>query len=233
MIIETHPKDTFIKLLWLIFSLLFLNILGIVSRFYFNHDSVYGLIPLFDFDTEKNVPTFYSSIALLFSSTLLLIIASIHKNNGTSYISWLGLALIFIFLSVDEFTSIHEDLGKSTRDALNIKATGIFYFSWYIPYGIATLAFVMTYLKFLITLPKSIMILFIISGSTFVTGAIGFEMLCAEHIEQSGTNNLMYSFLYSCEEFLEMLGIVIFIYTLLSYIVSQFGSLSVTINKSK
>ncbi len=79
------------------------------------------------------------------------------------------------------------------------------------------------------SLPKKIMILFIVSGTTFVAGAIGFEMLCGRHHALYGKNDLVYSIFYTCEEFLEMLGIVIFIYTLLLYIASQFKLLTISI----
>ena len=227
MNIQISPHKTFVKLLFFIFALLFFNVLGIISKFYFNHGYVYGLVSLFDFDAEKNIPTLYSTFALLFSSILLSIISLAHKRNGSAYILWLILAIIFLFLSIDEFTSIHEQLISPFRKSLN--TSGLLYFAWVIPYGIALIVFVLSYLKFLVNLPKNIMILFLVSGVTFVTGAIGFELLGGRQVDLYGRNNLVYSLLYTCEEFLEMLGIVIFIYALLMYIVIQFKSLAITI----
>ncbi len=231
MYIEVHPREVFTKLLYLIFILLFLNIIGIISKFYFSHGFVYGLIPLFDFDTEKNIPTFYSSFALLFSSVLLLIITIYHKRNSSAYLSWLGLAFIFLFLSMDEFITIHEKFTELVRELLN--TSGVFYYAWIIPYGVALIAFLIAYLKFLANLPRNTMILFVLSGITFISGAIGFEMLGGWYAELYGENNFAFSLFYTCEEFLEMLGIVIFIYTLLRYINSQFKTLTITVNELK
>ena len=205
------------------------NIIGIVSKFYFDHDYIYGLIPLFDFDGEMNIPTLYSSFALIIVSILLSVIALTYKRMDSSYLPWLGLAIIFLFLSIDETTAIHERLQKPVRETLN--ASGLLYFAWVIPYGIALTVFVIAYLKFLMSLPKNIMILFVVSGATFVSGALGFEMLGGMYVEVYGGESLLYAFLYTCEEFLEMLGIVIFIYTLLTYIVSQFKFLELSINE--
>lgn len=58
MNLDVCPKVVFKKLLYLIVVLLFLNILGLISKFYFGHDQVYGLVSLFDFDTEKIFPLF-------------------------------------------------------------------------------------------------------------------------------------------------------------------------------
>lgn len=212
---KTSPYEVFITLFSIILFLLFCNILGLVSKFYFNHDFVYGLVPLFDFDTEKNIPTLYSSVALLFASTLLANITLTRKRNELSYLPWLGLTIIFLFLSMDEFWSIHEKVALPSRKAFN--ASGLLYFSWVIPYGFALIVFVLAYLKFLSQLPKKIMVLFIISGLTFVSGAIGFELFGGRHVELYGANDIIYCALYTCEEFLEMLGIAIFIFTLSTY----------------
>ncbi len=91
--------------------------------------------------------------------------------------------------------------------------------------------FVIAYLKFLIGLPKRIMVLFVVSGLIFVSGAIGFELLGGRHAELYGTSDLVYTIYYTCEELLEMLGIATFIYTLLSYITSQFTFLTLTIKE--
>jgi len=226
---EIHPREVFVKLLCLIFALLFFNVMGIISKFYFDHSYIYGLIPLLDFDTEKNIPTLYSTLVLLFASTLLSIIAITHKRNGSAYLSWLGLAFIFLFLSIDEFLSLHERFNGVVRESLN--TSGVLYYGWIIPYGVALIVFIIAYLKFLTELPRNIMILFVVSGATFVSGAVGFEMVGARQTELYGTENLLYSFFYTCEEFLEMLGIVIFIYALLTYILGQFKSLTITVNE--
>jgi hypothetical protein len=203
--------------------------MGIVSKFYFGHDYIYGLIPMFDFSAEMNIPTLYSSFALMIVSILLSIIASTHKRLGSSYCPWLGLAIIFLFLSIDEIALIHERFNEPVSQLIN--TTGLLYYPWVIPYGIASVVFVIIYLKFLMSLPPKMIILFVVSGATFVAGAIGFESLAGRHHELYGKNNLIYPFYYTCEEFLEMFGIVIFIYTLLSYIASQFKVLTISINE--
>ena len=62
-------------------------------------------------------------------------------------------------------------------------------------------------------------------------GALGFELLGGRHNDLYGSNNLTYSILYTCEEFLEMLGIVIFIYALFVYLAKQYKPLTVSLNE--
>jgi len=71
MDIKLLPKEIFKKNLYLILFLLSANILGLIFKYYFDYDTAYGLIALFDFNTEKNIPTLYSSIALIIVSILL------------------------------------------------------------------------------------------------------------------------------------------------------------------
>ena len=230
MNIELHPKKLFYYLLCFILFLLCLNVYGIISTFYFNDGHFYGLIPAFDFNTERNIPTLYSFLALVLASLLLFLIAKTNKIKGKTYLPWIVLAFLFIFLAVDEIGCIHEELIRPMRKSFN--ASGYFHYPWVIPYGIGLMVFLASYLKFLNSLPKRIMYLFILSGSVFVSGALGFEMLGGKHAEVYGKKNLLYSYFYTCEEFLEMLGIAIFIYTLLTYMVSQIDSAKIAINKN-
>ena len=67
------------------------------------------LCELFDFDREeKNIPNFYSAVALLLSSILLWLIAIFHKERKEKFYPWSGLALIFCLLSFDEVLALHE-----------------------------------------------------------------------------------------------------------------------------
>ena len=223
MNIEISPKKVFKRFFYLIILLLLANILGLISKYYFDQEYFIALIQLFDFNIENNIPTLFSSFILIFSSILLAFIASTHKKQYSSYYPWAGLSLIFLFLSVDEIASIHERLGAQFRIAFN--TSGLLYHAWVIPYGVILVVLIIVYFRFLVHLPKGTRNLFIVSGTTYVTGALGFELLGGWQNDLYGSNNLTYSILYTCEEFLEMLGIVIFIYALLVYITKQFKPL--------
>jgi len=223
-----RPKGIFRKNFQFILLLLAANIIGIVATTYLDYELVRGLVRFFDFNTEKNIPTFYSAIALLVSSALLFYIALTYKKSNSSCLPWFWLALIFLFLSLDEMVSIHEHLIDPVRETF--ETSGLLFYAWVIPYGIALILFVLAYSKFLLALPRKIMILFLLSGAIFVSGAIGFELLGGNQKELFGSDSLLYCIFYTCEEFLEMLGIALFNYTLLTYIGSQFKPITVTID---
>lgn len=229
MNIEVSPKQILAIFLSIILVLLCANLFVIIARFYFDHDYIYGLAELFDFAQEMNVPTLYSSFALLVACLLLSIIALSHKRTGSSYFPWLGLAVIFLFLSIDETAALHERLTAPVRTALG--STGLLFFAWIIPYGLAVLLLAIAYGKFLMRLAKDIRNLFLVSGATFVAGAIGVEAIGGRHLELYGPGNLTYLLLSTGEELLEMLGIAIFIYALLSYLASRFEPFTISVKQ--
>lgn len=231
MNIDISPRKVFKGLLYIILFLLCANVFGIVSKYFFDHGRLYGLVPAFDFNNEGNIPTLFSSLLLFSSSGILFFIALQHKKHNTSYLPWIGLSLIFFFLGFDEISAFHEKINAPMRDFLN--ASGIFYFAWVVPYGPLLLIFVVSYWKFLLRLPKKIMKLFIYSGSIYVVGALGFELVEGWHADSFGGGNLLYAIYYTFEELFEMVGIALFIYTLLTYLVSQFASLTIVITEDR
>ncbi len=199
---------------------------------YLGHDCASGLFRLycrmFTVNAEGMIPTMYSTVALLFCSTLLTIIALSKKKTSAKYFPhWLGLALIFLFLAMDEALEIHEQFGGPVRSALDI-TSGLLYFAWVIPYGFASFIFLAAYLKFITELPARTRLLFVSAGCIYLTAAMGFELLGGRHSALYGQENLMYIVLSTSEELFEMGGIVVFVYAILSYMSLELNDLRIT-----
>lgn len=229
---SVNPKKALYWLLKIIGFLFLIHVFGIILKLQFDSSILRGLVALFDFDKEANIPSFYSGVTLLFSGSLLYVISLTHKKNNSSYFPWLLLAYIFLFLSIDEVASLHEGIIGKISKALIIKADAAhllegnaFYF-WLLPYGFGLLIFAIFYIKFLFRLPRNIMYLFLSSGAIFISGAMGFELIGGSHYSR---NDLIYSVYTTCEESLEMIGIAIFIYSLLIYIESNVKSISINV----
>lgn len=224
MLFGLSPQQLFLRNIYLILFLLGANVVGLISRHYFDHGHVFGLVPLFNFDTEYNIPAFYSGAALAAASALLWSIGLKIRKQGASYISWFGLSLIFLFLAIDEIVQIHEKISDATRALLD--TSGLLFFAWIIPYGVAVLAIAALYAKFIFSLPRPTMLLFVASALIFLSGALGFEVLASPYAEQYGYESLGFAIFYTCEEFLEMLGVAVFIYALLSYSSEHLGTMN-------
>jgi hypothetical protein len=213
--IPYSPKKIAQTLLFVIFFLVLNHTLGQACKFFSAHGSFGGYIRLFDLDEENNIPTWYSSSALLFCS--FLVGAWAQKIKQSPYAAhWLCLSLLFLFLSIDEAASFHEAFGAILENKFH--PTGLFTSAWVIP-GLAFIAVVfIAYLKFLWHLPQKTGYQFLGAGTIYILGAVGLEMIAAK-FWWSGHQfeGFSYALLVACEEFLEMSGVVVFICSFLSY----------------
>lgn len=226
---------------WLAIVVLGLIVANIWGQYYKNFIANEGfllkIIDKFDLDLERNnLPTWYQSSTLLLCSLLLAVIALVKKNKGELDVRYWGfLAGIFLFLSADEAVSIHEQMTMPLRGAFDLN--GFFFLSWVIPAGIAVFVLFAVYLKFLLRLPAATCGFFLIAGFVYLSGALGVEMIGAKYLEANhfiatnpeivGIQRFNYALLTSLEEFLEMSGIVIFIYALIEQLNVEFAASSV------
>ncbi len=220
MTIKFNPRAILMAFLAVICLLVLANLAGIFAKFYMDFPHIKSFIRLVDVDTEMNIPTLYSSFAMFVASALLALVGYMHRARKESYFPWYGLAFIFTFLSIDESSEFHEMLVGPVRETLN--TSGIFYFAWVIPYGILAIILGIAYFRFLLNLPRNILALFVMSGVTFLSGALGLELIGGVIAQNFGTDSLIYAMSYTCEETLEMLGIALLIYTTARYIVQEF-----------
>ncbi|MEH1834454.1 MAG: hypothetical protein V7L29_20850 [Nostoc sp.] len=182
---------------------------------------------LFSLNGELNIPAWYSSFSLLFCSALLKAITAI-KTKDRYFVYWKTLYLIFFYLSLDEAFSFHEILIiPSLRESLHLNP--IFYETWVIPGVILVGVFAFKYLKFLLHLPYNTRYLFLIAAVVYVGGALGMEMVGGLLRVDFGRRSLIALTGIIVEEFLEMVGIVIFIYALLAYLSSLRESIQLKI----
>jgi hypothetical protein len=209
------------KLLLIVGVLVLLSLIGRPLLLYFaNSQGIKPIVHQFYLDEESNIPTLYSSLALALAAGLLFVIGQFEALcQSFEAKSWKILAGIFLYLSMDELNSFHEALMPLRY---NLGLHGIFYYAWVIPAIILVLLFVMAFLKFLRQLNRTTQLQFIGAGAIFVLGAVGFEMLGGAVTERLGDAVVafdpLYQALMTTEETLEMLGIVLFIYALLSYL---------------
>jgi len=196
------------------------------------HFDVIKYIKFIDLDIENNLPSFYSSMAIEFCAVLLAVIFWYKKQSGSKESRyWLGLAFIFLFLGFDEATQIHEEFSDIFEEIID--ASGFLYFAWVIPYGTVTVIIGLLYWSWLWKLPANTRNGFVIAGVTFLSGAIGFEMISAVYADEHSVYDWRYSIAYTIEETLEMSGIVLFIRALLFYIEQNVGQISLDFMPSK
>jgi hypothetical protein len=186
----------------------------------FGHDHQFGLIAFFNLDKENNPGSWYSSSTLLLCALLLGAIGLAKRETQDRHaLQWLGLSVLFMYLSLDEAVGIHELASDPIEE--RFQTTGYLYYAWVIPGGLFTAVVSLLYLRFLAALPTSTRRLFVISGLIYVSGALGVEMLGGRYASLHGDQNLGYALFVALEEGLEMTGIAVFLYALSSYMAAN------------
>lgn len=220
MDIKLEPKKITKFFASLVICFTFLHVIGQSIAYFLGREGITEpFIRLLNLNVERSIPNFFSSIILLLCSFFLFIIASAKRKSGKNHVYWFGLAVIFLFLSIDESLMIHEGLIEKVRTLLN--TSGYLYFAWVIPYGTGLIIFLLVYTRFLFNLPHKTRLLFIIAGFVYISGAIGLELIGGRYYELYGEQSLSFIILSTIEEILEMAGVVIFIYALTSFMDSE------------
>lgn len=226
---KISTRTTFKRLSFLIVGLLILSAIFTSSVRYLPDYPLRDMLKdIFDVNEEMSLPTFYSVYALQVCALLLGIIAHLTKVRRERYFRhWQILSFTFVYLSFDEALTLHERPTEMIRESLN--TSGFLYFAWVIPAAVLVAVFLLGYLKFLSALPIKIRSLFLIAGGIFVLGALGIEMVGSKIATMGLLDSTLYTLVSNCEEFLEMLGVLVFMYALLSFLRMKLSSVEISL----
>jgi len=182
-------------------------------------------VKLFDLNTEGNFPTLFSTLLLGFAALLLFLIfvkKRLLKEADKNY--WIFLSAVFLFLALDESLQIHEKvtniinlIGTDKEVSLISERPGFLKYVWVVPYFLCVVGVFIVLYQFLWRLPSVTRNLFLMGGIIFCCGAVGLEFLQGHYDTLMGQNNYTVV-LYTIEEAMEMIGVIIFIYALLRYL---------------
>jgi hypothetical protein len=175
------------------------------------------LAAAFNVDGEGNVPALYSALAILSCAYLLRVIGRVEREaSGRFSRQWTLMSIIFFGLACDEFLGFHEGLND------NADLSSITLFSW-VAFGMGFVSvFALIFFRTVVQLPSPTRRLFILAGLIYLSGAIGMETVAGHFVVPVwGDQGMRYVFCAAIEEFLEMMGIVVFIYALLTYLVQD------------
>jgi hypothetical protein len=180
---------------------------------------------LFDLRREQNIPTWFSSCMLLLCGLVAGLIGahSLRERDWARWY-WVGLAVIFTALSVDELASIHEYGNGLMR--LFMRTSGLLYYGWVIPGMAIVVAFGLSYLRFWLRLPTNMRLMFFAAGLLFLGGSLGIEMIGALLADIQGDSTFTTWMATQVEESLEIAGLLTLLHTLMSYVALELPELT-------
>lgn len=226
MTLQISPRCIVSLLIAVIFVLSILSVAAQAVGVVTDSDHVRAATRTFKVDKEHSIPTYFSALLLLIASVLLMLVARINRRSSDAR-RWMGLAIIFLYLSVDEACAIHDLAVVPLREALD--ADGFLFFSWVIPGAALLVIFGLTYFRFWLHLQPDFRRSFATAGLLYVGAALGLEMVGASIAAEYGLADVGYALVALCEELFEMVAIVIFIRALLVYLGQEVGWVQLTI----
>jgi hypothetical protein len=212
------PRGAAHLLVLVVLSLTALSLIGQAAK-HFLPDFVLRdrFAATFNLDEEGNVPTLYSTLAILSCAVLLRVIARIEREEGGRFSRhWTLMSIIFLGLAVDEFLFLHEEINY------RLDLSGFTQWSWVAIGIVFVFAVAIIFFRMIVQLSPPVRRLFILAALIYLSGAIVLEIVGGHYVTVWGHDSLRYALCTTAEEFLEMMGVVVFIYALLSYL-SQDG----------
>ena len=215
------PRALFLFLLSCILFLMIADIVRLILGHGFGHHTVMGLARLFDLDGEGNVPAWFSTVQLSLASIVCGAVYLSQRSEGLPFARhWAVLGILLLLMSLEESVAVHDHLNLLANRKLGTHI--VFGTPWVIPAALFCLIAWWSFRGFLKALPERTRRLIFLSGAVFVLGAVGVESVYGILI--SGLfgypphhGNLLFGFMTLVEEFMEMVGIALFIYAVVDY----------------
>jgi hypothetical protein len=182
---------------------------------------------IFDLDAEANIPTWFSSIQL-FLIGLIFFLGSRRPTPDPAFSRTFLLfaAAGFMFLSVDEAASIHEQLGGVLNR--NVEFMPQFKYglgSWIFFYLMIGMALCLVCFRVFISAwyyYRTDATILAIGMVLFLIGAVGFEVVSYEFL-RDGSTPILYEVEVAIEEFLEMFGASVMFFGAIRMLFSEPG----------
>ncbi|GAA2720456.1 hypothetical protein [Cellulomonas aerilata] len=155
---------------------------------------------------EMGLPAWTSSVLLVLVAQALWLLADVDRTTHRR--RWARqerlLAGLFVYLSVDEATALHEQTIYPLRTALDLG--GALFFSWvvlFVPLAAVVAALCLRWVR---GLPRVAGRLVVLAGVLYLGGAVGMEMVGSWMFTQGLEGTMRYAGVVALEEGLEMLG---------------------------
>lgn len=230
--INIKPAKIASSLLSVSFVILVLSLIGQRYRFFGGY-SVSGPVQEFFLDmyifeffinNEGNIATFWNTFLLLLTSAIAFVIASAKFSQKDKYrFEWALLGLVFFYLSMDESSVIHEKFSVLLKNMPDIN--GWAHYKWLYAGGTAVLLLTFMFVRFYLHLDLRNKVLFPVSMALYLFGAFGGELLSGYYAQVNGTKNVPYALMTHGEELGEQIGIILMIFTLLTYLLANYSKI--------
>ena len=182
---------------------------------------IYELSNRFDFDDESSVPSWFSQALFLAIGVFALLAAYLQTKKAQRRL-WGIIALLGLVCSIDEVAALHERVLQTIHVTFyqDASPTGLDNAWWIIA---PLLLIVGGWLVWMMVrlLPRRTMLLFVVSGTTFLVGAVVVDLITSVVSREWFLNQ---GILVAAEEIVELLASVFALYAIADYLEGNHGT---------
>ena len=174
---------------------------------------------------EGNITTYWKALLLILSSVLTFVIASAKFAQKDRYrYDWWLLGAVFLYLSVDEASIIHEKFSALLKGLPDLN--GWAHYRWLYAGAVAVTSLAVVFIRFYLHLDIRNKVLFPLAAGIYLLGAAGGELFSGHYAQTYGTKNITYTLMTHGEEFGQHFGSIVMVYTLLTYLIAHYSQIA-------
>ena len=174
---------------------------------------------------EGSFATLFSTALAAAASLMLAFLAVAARETGDRDAGrWAVLAAAFAWIAMDESVGFHEQVGLTL--ARYVDTGGPFHYAWVIPALVVVIVMAAAYAGFVGRLPPRARAGFALAGAVYVSAALGLEMVGGVVVERVGEEDPRHWDLAAVEEVLEMVGLVLFLASVVALARERIGAVS-------
>gem|GEM_PF-6460799 len=208
------PEHVLYGLLIVALLLLAVNVVFSIAGFQWNYHS--GMEWRFYFDTRKTFPYYFSFALMAIVMALVLAILLLTRHSSNTKNLWRALVFLFLVFGFDKFLGIHNRIREFTMSKMMwYDPNSLLHYTWTIPYIILIGIFLWYIRNDFRRLEDNTQRQFILAGAVFATGAIIVEFIGTRYfVFIHKKMDLILVLLRTLEDFLQMIGLIIFVHAL-------------------
>ena len=206
----TPPFARITRAIWIAVGVLV--VATFVAQFARNTWGVSTVVNLFDSDQKLNFPS-AMKILLLLSATALFAILGLAVQDRWHRVRWLGMSGVFVLLTLDEMTYMHQHLSDGLHDLFG--TGGPLRFAWILVYLPFVAGLVVIYWPFWRKLANPFRTQLLVAAIGFGGGSGGVEFVKSELYDEHHWK-LSFGLVASVSDSLELLGLALLVTALLA-----------------
>ncbi len=165
---------------------------------------------------ENNIPTWYASLLFALVSLGLAFVGVMkYQERDPHWWQWFAIALIPLFLSLDDMAQLHEALSDPLSDEYGF--SGVFRWAWIVVAAPVVLVLAVLFMPFVRRLPRRTAVLLLCGAGITFGGGVILEMPEGWWFEANGESGVIMFSMVTAQEMLEMIGTIIALYAVIDY----------------